>query len=296
MTAPLVTVITPSLNQGRFIEETIRSVLGQSYDPIEYVVLDGGSSDETPAILERYRDRIRFTIGPDAGQADAINRGIAEARGEIVAWLNADDYYTPEAVGRAVAALAERPRSAMLYGTGRFVDADGADLGPYPTAPPERLRAGCVVCQPAAFMRREAVVAAGLLDATLRYCMDYDLWLRLSARGELAYVAADFARYRLHPSAKSVGERLAFMREVMVMTRRRLGAAPLFYVYAYANLLIAERLGDLPGLLRRVLAGAFAAVLAARYHPRPSLAALREAREFERGPWPSVSAAAGPTA
>jgi glycosyltransferase involved in cell wall biosynthesis len=288
VTAPLVTVITPSLNQGRFIEETIRSVLGQQYRPIEHLVLDGGSSDETPRILERYGDRIRFSIAPDGGQADAINRGIAETRGEIVAWLNADDLYAPGAVGAAVDELSRRPASAMVYGTGRFIDAEGRDLGPYPTAPPERLRSGCVVCQPAAFMRRDAVVAVGLLDPTLRYCMDYDLWLRLAARFELAHVSGDFARYRLHATAKSVRERLAFMREVMVMTRRRLGASPLFYIYAYANLLVTERLGALPAPVRRALAGTLAAFLAARYHPLPSFAALREARAFERGPWPTV--------
>ena len=289
MTAPLVTVITPSLNQGRFIEETIQSVIGQEYRPLEHLVLDGGSSDETPAILERHRGSIEFSIGSDGGQADAINRGFERARGEIVAWLNADDLYAPGAIGRAVAELARRPRCAMVYGTGRFIDSDGFDLGPYPTASPERLRSGCVVCQPAAFMRRDAVVAVGLLDPALRYCMDYDLWLRLAARFELAHVADDLARYRLHATAKSVRERLAFMREVMVMTRRRIGAAPLFYVYAYANLLVTERLGVPPAPVRRALAGALAAILAARYHPRPSLAAIREARAFERGPWPSVS-------
>jgi len=293
---PLVSIVTPSLNQGRFIDETIRSVLDQGYEPIEYIVRDGGSRDETHAILERHRDRIQCVIEPDGGQADAINRGLRAARGEIVAWLSADDYYVPGAVAAAVEYLEGHPACAMVYGRGQFVDASGNLLGPYPTAPVSRLRSGCVVCQPAAFLRRAAVADVGFLDPRLRFCMDYDLWLRLAACREIAYIGVDFARYRLHHDAKSVRDRLPFMREVVHMTHVRIGRAPLFYLYAYANLLVEGRFArgrSLPSPVRRAAALAVAAALATRYHRGLRWSEIREALDFERGPWPDPAALPG---
>jgi glycosyltransferase involved in cell wall biosynthesis len=286
---PSVAIVTPSLNQGRFIEQTIASVLAQDYPSIEYIVRDAGSGDGTREVLERHRGRIQVVVEPDGGQADAINRGLKATRAEIVAWLNADDLYVPGAVATAVEQLSRRPDCAMVYGNGRFIDAQGTLLGPYPTASPARLAAGCVVCQPAAFVRRAALEAVGWLDPGLHYCMDYDLWLRLAARYPIAHVAVDMARYRLHGDAKSVAKNRAVMREVVLMTRARLGRTPLFYLYAYANLSVVERLAArrrLPDALRCLAALLLGAGLTVSYHGVPSWTALRQAREFERGPWP----------
>jgi glycosyltransferase involved in cell wall biosynthesis len=251
---PLVTIITPSLNQGRFIEGTIRSVLAQNYTPVEHRIYDAGSTDETPAILARYRDRVQAVIAPDRGQADAVNRGFREAQGEIVGWLNSDDVYLPGAISTAVAYLMAHPACAMVYGNGYHIDAQGNRLDDYPTGPIVGLRDRCGICQPTTFMRLETVAAVGYLDSELHYCMDYDLWLRLAARYEVGQIPAYLACTRLHADCKTVADRFPMMRETVLMTYHRLGATPLFYLYGYANLLVTERLATrrrLPTPMRR---------------------------------------------
>src|SRR5688572_3449685 len=122
---PLVSIVTPSLNQGRFIEDTVKSVLGQDYSPIEYLVVDGGSTDGTLAVLRRYDGALRLISEPDSGQAAAINKGLRATSGEILGWLNSDDVYEPSAVSAAVAYLREHPETAMVYGDASHIDAAG---------------------------------------------------------------------------------------------------------------------------------------------------------------------------
>jgi glycosyltransferase involved in cell wall biosynthesis len=280
VSSPLVTIITPSLNQGRFVEATIQSVVAQDYAPIEHCVYDAGSTDETHDILRRYADRLRVTIAADRGQADALDRGFREARGEFVAWLNSDDVYLPGAVTTAVGHLMAHPDWAMVYGEANYIDAAGAVIGRYPTGPIGRLNEGCPVCQPAAFMRRRAVADVGGIDPRLQYCMDYDLWLRLAARYEIGSVRDVMACSRLHAGAKTVAQTLPFLREIVHMTHHRLGATPLKWLYGYANALVRDRLGLQgprgPGrLLRIVAAAALTAALAVRHHRRVTVADLR---------------------
>src|SRR5689334_11566829 len=127
---PLVSIITPSLNQAAFIESAIDSVLTQDYPKIEYIVIDGGSTDGTLDILRRYGDRVRWLSEPDAGQSDAIDKGVRLTHGEILAWLNADDAYLPGAVSLAVAAFAEDPARALVYGDAQDIDIHGHVIGP----------------------------------------------------------------------------------------------------------------------------------------------------------------------
>src|SRR5438128_8552250 len=122
---PLVSIVTPSYNQGRFIEDTIRSVLAQDYPNLEYIVVDGGSTDHTLDVLRRYEGRLRWVSEPDRGQSEAINKGFRMARGEIVSWLNSDDTYVPGAIGKAVAHLGARPEVVMVYGEGYLLDEGG---------------------------------------------------------------------------------------------------------------------------------------------------------------------------
>src|SRR5437016_2863998 len=177
---PLVSVVTPSFNQEEYIEATIRSVLGQDYPAIEYIVVDGGSGDSTIEILKRYQGKLTWTSEKDAGQADAINKGFARARGEIVAWLNSDDTYEPGAISAAVGYLRAHPDVAMVYGEANFIDAAGKFIGR--CAHVEEFDAGRLVnysdfiVQPASFFRRSALEAVGGLDPSLHYAMDYDLW------------------------------------------------------------------------------------------------------------------------
>jgi|MudIll2142460700_1097286.scaffolds.fasta_scaffold39763_3 hypothetical protein len=271
----LVTIVTPSFNQGAFIGHTIRSVLSQDYGAIEYLVYDAGSTDNTHEVLRSYQARIRTIVAADGGQADAINRGFRSARGEIVAWLNSDDLYLPGAVASAVAYLGDHPQCAMVYGDAYYVDAAGQRIGRYPTGPVSRLAEGCYICQPATFMRREAVAAVGYLDASLQFCMDYDLWLRLASRYAVEYLPIPLACSRLHPGAKTVAQQLAFHREVVRMTCRRLGAAPLPWLYGYADLLVGRQLGQSLRGPRALAAALLTLALALRYHRRLRASDLR---------------------
>jgi glycosyltransferase involved in cell wall biosynthesis len=238
---PLVSIVTPSFNSGPFLRECIESVLSQDYPNIEYLVMDGGSTDETPAILERYRDRItRIHSAPDFGQGQAINRGLSGAKGAIVAFLNADDAYLPGAVGQAVRAFAAHPGAVVIYGNAYHVTADGATIAPYPTQDFDRaaLARSCYVCQPAAFVRREAFERAGAMNPTLHYVLDYDLWLRLAAFGPFVRIEPFLAKSRVHAGSKSVSNRKAFYREVFSLLKSHYGYVPYEWVQGYASCLI----------------------------------------------------------
>lgn len=222
-------IVTPSLNQGDYIERTIRSVLDQGYPSLEYIVCDGGSTDHTPPVLARFADRVRSIAEPDAGQAAAVNKGIQLTSGEVIGWLNSDDMYRPGAIHRAAAFLLEHPDVDLVYGEADLIDAQDRLLGRYVTEPwlPDRLPRRPILCQPAVFFRRRVVDRFGLLDDALRYCMDYEYWLRLAAGGaRFAHLPVVLAASRIHPEAKSQRERLAIHAELNTMLKRRLGSVP----------------------------------------------------------------------
>jgi glycosyltransferase involved in cell wall biosynthesis len=232
---PLVTVVTPTLNMGHFLEETIQSVLSQDYPHMEYMVIDGGSTDQTLDILKRYRGQLQYYSAPDRGTADAINQGFRRARGAIWTYLNADDTYLPGAVSTAVHRLLEKPDVAGIYGDAYWVNEEGKVLGPYPTREfqPRLLQRECFICQPAAFVRREAIEAVTLLDPRLRYTYDYDLWIRLAKNHSLQKVNAFLATSRLHPSAKTLSARRPAFRETMRLLGDHFGYVPFTWIYSY---------------------------------------------------------------
>jgi len=240
---PLVTIVTPSLNQGRFIRDTIESVLSQSYPSIEYSVMDGGSTDETRSILAEYAGRLKWISEPDRGQANAINKGWHQAHGTILAYLNSDDTYLPHAVERAVASLLEHPEAAGVYGEGNHTDEAGRVLERYPTEPfsLERLAQTCFICQPTVFLRRETVERVGYLDESLRYSMDYDLWIRIARVAPLLYVPEHWATTRLHADTKTLGQRVAAHAEILKTVYRHFGQVPPSWVYAYAHAVLGPR-------------------------------------------------------
>jgi glycosyltransferase involved in cell wall biosynthesis len=237
MPAPLVSIVTPCFNAARFIEETIESVLRQDYPRVEYLVMDGGSTDGTVEILERYGDRLRYRSAKDAGQADAINRGFALTQGEIFAFLNADDTYLPGAVARAVEEFERHPEAAVVYGNAWHVDEQGRQISPYPTEPYEsgRLARRCFICQPAAFIRRNAFAEAGGINAGLRFAMDYDLWIRLARRHPMVNLDSYLANSRLHAAAKTVEQTGQAMRETIGILKEHYGYAPFNWLYGYAH-------------------------------------------------------------
>ena len=211
---PLVSIITPSYNQGRFLEATIRSVLEQDYDRLEYIIMDGGSSDESVEIIQRYeKDEtlghrlVKWVSEKDEGQTDAINKGFSIAKGDILAWLNSDDTYQPGAVSRAVEYLEAHPDAGMVYGDANLIDETGEILGQFPARQTDhrRLRRGYVhIPQQASFFRTEVWKKVGPLDPTFYFAMDYDLWVRISKIAPIHYYPGLMANFRLHGTGKSV--------------------------------------------------------------------------------------------
>lgn len=240
---PLVSVVTPSYNMAIFLPDAIESVLSQDYLAIEYIVMDGGSQDGTLAILERYKDRLRYVSQPDRGATDAVNRGFRLTRGEIFAWLSADDLYYPGAVRAAVAYLLAHPEAGAVYGEACWIDAVGNYLGPYPTRPCDalRLEQECQICQPACFVRREVFESAGMLDTSLHFAFDYDLWIRIARRHRFGYIPDRLAASRMHPQNKTLVQRPKALRESMEVLRRHYSYIPPSWVYTYCRHLLDPR-------------------------------------------------------
>ena len=232
---PLVSIVTPCLNGARFLEETIASVLAQDYPHIEYIVMDGGSTDGSLEILKRHEGRLRWISGRDRGTADAINRGFSLSRGQIFSYLNADDVYLPGAISAAVRSLSADPESSVVYGDAWWVDEAGRRIAPYPVRDFDRplLARECFICQPASFMRREAFENAGGLDPDLHLTFDYELWMRLARVVEMRRIAETLARSRMHASNKSLGQRGEVFRETFRILRRHYGYVPFQWVYGY---------------------------------------------------------------
>ncbi len=205
---PKVTIVTPSFNQDPFLEATIRSVLEQDYPNIEYMIIDGGSTDGSVAIIERYASRLAYWQSrKDKGQTDALNQGFSRSTGDVLAWLNSDDLLLPGAVSAAVKQLIAHPEAGMVYGNCLLINAEGCKIGDFPAAQTDlkRLRRGYVhIPQQAAFFRAELWREVGPLDDSFYFAMDYDLWVRLAGKAPLRYVPETWAAFRLHGGAKSI--------------------------------------------------------------------------------------------
>ena len=205
---PKVSIVTPSFNQAPFLEQTLRSVLEQDYPNLEYIVIDGGSSDGSLEIIHKYADRLAYWQSqPDQGQTDAINQGFARASGEILAWLNSDDLLLPGAVNAAARALQAHPEAAMVYGDALLINAEGKTIGKFPAAQTDyrKLRRGYVhIPQQASFFRADLWQQVAPLDVSFYFAMDYDLWVRLAALAPLVYVPELWAAFRLHGAGKSI--------------------------------------------------------------------------------------------
>jgi glycosyltransferase involved in cell wall biosynthesis len=215
---PTLSLITPTYNQAQYIEETLRSVLLQGYPRLEYVVYDAKSTDGTQAILERYSPWISYWVSePDKGQSDAINKGLARVQGDILNWLNSDDYYEPGtllAVGRAF----KQHKALAVGGYGRLFgdgpDRKGQGTDIYPQL--AQTIGWARIDQPETFFRREAVEAMGPLEPSLRYCMDRDWWLRFLLHfGQSRFHKLDrcLVNFRLHPQSKTQSQQQGFFEE-----------------------------------------------------------------------------------
>jgi glycosyltransferase involved in cell wall biosynthesis len=222
---PRVSIVTPSFNQAEFLEETLRSILLQDYPALELIVIDGGSRDGSVDIIRRYAPWIKDWVSePDRGQADAINKGMARATGEIVAWLNSDDVYAPGAIQAAVAALSAQSELGGVYGDVAFTAANGRVLNVMPAWPYDRRQLVCatnLMPQPATFVYRAGWERVGGLDLNLRLALDYDLWVRLALSGvTFAHVPGVWATYRLHEASKTESQGLGFALEMRAVVAR----------------------------------------------------------------------------
>ena len=208
-----ISIITPSLNQARFIERTIDSVLNQDVDfPVEYIVIDGCSTDGTIEVLRRYNGKIRVVSEPDRGMADALNKGVLMCTGEIIGWLNSDDTYLPGSLQKALSYFEHNPDCLWLYGNCHIVDDHDRKIRKWITAYKNRLSRKFsfkrllienFISQPAVFMRRKTLEEAGFIDQDLPTAMDYDLWLRLAKLGQPGYIDDYLACFRVHKDSIS---------------------------------------------------------------------------------------------
>ena len=258
----LVSIVTPSLDQARYLREAIESVRAQTYSPIEHIVVDGGSTDGTLDVLAGY-DGLRWTSEPDRGQSHALNKGFSLAGGEILGWLNADDAYEPDAVSEAVATIRDTG-AGLVYADVMRVNDDGVNPRRIRSRPTfdlwTELNLGCGVYSPAVFFTREAFETVGALDESLHLTMDYDLWLRIGERFPARHVDTVWAVQRVHDDAKTIRRYDEFWPERLTVSRRHGGRL--------VSPLLISRYVRAPSARRIALRAAAAAYALAGKRPR----------------------------
>ena len=213
---PLVTIITPSYNQAQFLEQTIQSVLGQDYPRLEYLLVDGASTDGSLEIIQKFAHRLDWWVSePDHGQAEAINKGFQRAKGEYVAWLNSDDIYLPGAIGRAVSVFEQHPGAGLVFGDVLAIDENGhtTNLLRYGNWSLPDLMSFRVIGQPSVFMRRSVLTQAGYLDASYHYLLDHQLWLRMAQLADICHIPVTLSAARFHAGSKNVARAAEFGKE-----------------------------------------------------------------------------------
>jgi len=213
---PLVSIVTPSFNQAAYIAQTLTSVLDQDYAHLEYIVIDGASTDGSADIIRKYADKLTWWVSEaDRGQAEAINKGLVRAKGEIVAWLNSDDYYLPSTISAVVNVFQENPDAVLVYGDMLAVDEKDqtTNLLTYQQLTLEDLLCFQIIGQPAVFVQREVLESAGYLDPNFHLLLDHHLWLRIAIYGKIIYVNQTWAAARYHSKAKNRARAAEFGRE-----------------------------------------------------------------------------------
>lgn len=228
-----ISVVTPSFNQGEFIERTVQSVLTQQYPDFDYLVMDGGSTDQTVAVLKRYEQQLTWISEPDRGQAHAVNKAIHQTESDIIGWLNSDDVYYPNALKTVCEFFAAHPDVDVVYGEADFIDRKDGIIKPYPTEAWDlaRFKSCCYISQPATFFRRRVVEKYGDLDEQLHFCMDYEYWLRLALHGaKFAYLPTILAGARVYAETKTSSGYVKANAEAVSMLAKHLGYVPAEWV------------------------------------------------------------------
>jgi glycosyltransferase involved in cell wall biosynthesis len=224
---PTISIVTPSLNQGRFIEETLKSIMVQNYPQLEHIVVDGGSTDNTLEILKRYESiyPMRWISEPDEGQSDAINKGIRMAKGEVVSWVNSDDVLFENGVTVIAHAFRDNPDAGLVYGSGAKINEDGSLKRLIPFRPVGSFRLEYVLrfLQPSAFFKRGVFLAVGGLDTDLEYAMDWDLFIKISRMARVVSIPEPVGKLREYLETKTASGGWIRDRELAVVGRRNNG-------------------------------------------------------------------------
>ena len=267
---PLVSIVTPSYNQGRFIEETILSIKNQTYPNIEHIICDGGSTDETLDVIRRHEGtyNLRWVSEPDNGQADAINKGFDMAQGEIVTWINSDDIYvTTDAVAKIVDAFRSYPSADVVTGNGIYIDHQGRWLYPAPRWQKSRacynyLRRSTTLIQPSTFFRSH-LLRHCRCDTKFYYAFDWDLFACMARRGNILPIDEFIAGFRVHPASKTSAVSTRRVAEKREITGRHLGRCSAQYLILTFYYLLFRSSDLLPRPLRRIVQKAVSRLSAA---------------------------------
>ena len=240
---PKFGIVTPTYNMGHYLEETIESILSQDYPHLDYVVMDGGSKDNTVEILKKYPGRLRWTSEKDKGQGDAVNKGWHATTGDIFTFLNADDTYLPGALASMAKHFRDKPGAGMIYGEAYHVQQDGKIIDRYPTNPfdLETLSEQCYICQPAAFMNHEAFAAAGMINTQLHFALDYELWMRIARLYPVHKVDDYLATSRMYMDNKTLANRRRVYQEILSSVKTHYGYVPFQWVNGYACYLLDRK-------------------------------------------------------
>ncbi len=240
---PLISIITPSFNQGEYIEETILSVISQDYNNIEYIIIDGGSSDESVDIIRKYENRVSYWHScPDKGQAHAINQGFKMANGDILAWLNADDLYLPGTLKLIAEEFKNCPKTDFIYGDCVFVDEEGSFIRYFTECedynPKRLLNFGNYIMQPTTFFSRNKLAEVGYLDESLIYTMDWDLWCCFAKKkAHTKYLSRVLAANRVYSGTKTYSGGVKRIREVWRLQKRHITG---FWPHAFWGIAATE--------------------------------------------------------
>lgn len=236
---PKISIVTPSFNQGQFIEETIRSILLQGYPNLEYIIIDGGSTDDSLDIIKKYEKWLTYWISePDTGQSNALNKGLSRVTGTISAWLNSDDVYCPNAFFIIGSHYSEFEDIDIIYGDGELIDENSVflesrqlkallDFNDLKTYYP------CPFFQPSVFFKRNVFRETGRLDENLHYAMDLDFWIRAFPRFKSQYISSTLSKFRIHSSGKTKYGLQHFLSEELLLISRYHGSPNLFNIQFY---------------------------------------------------------------
>jgi glycosyltransferase involved in cell wall biosynthesis len=249
---PKVSIVMPSFNQAQFLEQAVLSVINQDYPNLEYIIVDGASSDGSVEIIQRYEPQLSWWVSePDKGQSDAVNKGWKKATGEIIGWLNSDDVLLPGAVSRMVDAFCVTPEMGLIYGDVFSIDTVGEifNIMTFDDWDLEDLMAFAIISQPGVFMRQDVLEDVGYLDAEMHFLMDTHLWLKMVQLAPMRYLPGPVAAARYHPAAKNVGAGARYGRDAYKIVE-----------WMKTQPILAEKMERIP---KRVMAGAHR--ISARY-------------------------------